>query len=75
MCPCKCHNPPEAYSKKECNVTCCPAERFESLRDKFAYAALTGMLANSERTGDPFNFSEAAYIYADAMMQARDKKN
>jgi hypothetical protein len=58
------------------------------LRDRFAAAALTGLLANPfllesmseimKKNGDEFskkyrNFTELAYFHADAMMKAREK--
>jgi hypothetical protein len=51
-----------------------------SLRDMFAIAALTGILANpSEEEWDTIedaadDLCEVAYIYADAMLKARGKK-
>lgn len=45
------------------------AER-EKLRDQFAMAALTGILANTEWHGTPVL---AAYQYADGMLAARDE--
>lgn len=44
-----------------------------TLRDYFAAAALTGLLASS--TGDqPENFAKGAYLMADAMLAAREDK-
>ena len=42
-----------------------------SLRDWFAGKALQGMLANSKRCGDVIAFTGDAYIFADAMLEAR----
>jgi len=49
----------------------------ETLRDRFAMAALTGLLSNAFHTGKPNSgFSatcaDAAYEFADAMMKARE---
>lgn len=44
-----------------------------SIRDKFAMAALTGLIACPETEGTPSSFSAAAYRYADAMLAAGDK--
>ena len=68
----------------------CVAEEMEreraELRDRFAMAALTGVLANSflletmseimKKNGDKFsenyrNYTELAYFHADAMLKAR----
>lgn len=54
-----------------------PAET-ETLRDRFAMAALQGLLAcdamNAESDGDPKKwYSSRAYKYADAMLAARKK--
>jgi len=43
------------------------------LRDLFAVAALAGMLADHETNGEPSDFAEAAYSFADAMLTARSK--
>jgi len=40
-----------------------------TMRDYFAAAALTGLLAN----GDPLMCCEKAYQYADGMLRERDK--
>ena len=50
----------------------------ETLRDKFAMAALQGILANNEDLfidGEPINIklSRIAYGYADAMLAQREK--
>lgn len=42
-----------------------------SLRDYFAAQALVGMLAHPTANGNYTEFSEWAYKYADAMMEAR----
>ena len=42
-----------------------------SLRDYFAAAALTGMLADSESVGSNQEIGEAAYRVADAMLKVR----
>jgi hypothetical protein len=48
-------------------------ELFESLRDRFACAALTGMLANSRTppTIESEEYAEGAYKLADAMLKVR----
>lgn len=45
----------------------------KTLRDEFAMAALTGMLANPECDTDRFLLGRCAYEYADAMMAERKK--
>lgn len=44
-----------------------------TMRDWFAGQALQGALANTLRTGSPVEFAEAAYSYADAMIEQRNK--
>jgi len=48
-------------------------EPTETLRDKFAMAALTGMLANSMRYCPCEETAEEAYQFADAMIEQRNK--
>lgn len=43
----------------------------KTLRDEFAMAALTGLLADSSRDHQPQVYVSAAYEYADAMLEAR----
>jgi len=43
------------------------------LRDQFAIVALTGLL-NSGGGGDPSEDAVEAYLYADAMLKAREEK-
>lgn len=43
-----------------------------TLRDEFAMAALTGLLSDPTSSG-PEGCATAAYLYADAMMEARKK--
>jgi len=54
-----------------------PVSEGATLRDEFAMSALTGMaLSNHHFVPDawgPRNAAEAAYQYADAMMEARKK--
>lgn len=45
-----------------------------TLRDYFAAAAITGLLANERRRCDPDGFAGDAYMTADAMMAARERK-
>lgn len=49
-----------------------------TLRDQFAMAALTGMLANSNTKGDisglQAHLPDMAYGFADAMLAAREAK-
>ena len=47
------------------------AQARAELRDRFAMAALTGLLAYPEEGGAPQRYSEIAYEYADAMLKAR----
>ena len=49
------------------------AQQKKTLRDEFAMAALTGMLAGSPNDGSWQHFVEVAYKFADAMMQERMK--
>lgn len=42
-----------------------------TLRDYFAGEALAGMLADPDSDGDPASFGDRAYMYADAMLKAR----
>lgn len=46
-----------------------------TLRDQFAMAALTGMLACHTVDGSVKALCRAAYDYADAMMEARNAKD
>ena len=43
-----------------------------SLRDYFAAKAMQGLVANNNT--NPFEISKAAYVVADAMLEARQKK-
>jgi hypothetical protein len=43
-----------------------------SLRDWFAGQALAGMLADHERNGYPKDYAKNAYLFADAMIAARN---
>lgn len=45
-----------------------------TLRDQFAMAALTGLLSCEETSGDPDEFAEWSYEYADVMLAAREAK-
>lgn len=44
------------------------------LRDQFAMAALTGILSDLDSSGSKDFIATRAYIYADAMLEARKKK-
>lgn len=44
-----------------------------SLRDYFAAAALTGLLAHPNQSTDVPAFAKAAYHFADAMLKEREK--
>lgn len=46
----------------------------KTLRDEFAMAALTGLIANPQNMNALKQNAEAAYRYADAMLEARKKK-
>ena len=59
----------EAMGHPSAKITFMP-ER-PTLRDQFAMAALTGILANAERTGSMVESTEGAYAFADAMLKAR----
>ena len=51
-----------------------PAPEVETLRDEFAMAALTGMMADHTAPNRPPEFfADLAYKYANAMMEARKK--
>lgn len=43
----------------------------KNMRDEFAMAALTGLLADSETDEDPAILCDAAWNYADLMMEQR----
>lgn len=45
----------------------------EQLRDQFAMAALGALLINNRFDGYPEEYASHAYMYADAMLEARDK--
>jgi len=45
----------------------------EHLRDMFAAAALTGMLANNKETQNDDELVESAYTLADLMLEERDR--
>jgi hypothetical protein len=51
----------------------CLSDDPPTLRDRFAMAALTGMLAENQLDGEPESFVRAAYRYADLMLAAREK--
>ena len=57
------HNQPPAYQLQ-------PIGPIATLRDQFAMAALTGLLANPDAAKYK-DRAEVAYNYADAMMEAR----
>ena len=44
------------------------------LRDTFAAAALTGLLSNTDRDGSESAYARDAYLFADAMLKAREGK-
>jgi hypothetical protein len=50
---------------------------WDELRDRFAAAALTGIIASPVHERMPYAFAAArcAYEYADAMLKARDNKS
>ena len=56
---------PEQYNKTIEEV------ETKKLRDQFAMAALTGILGNSELCINISESTAEAYIYADAMLEAR----
>ena len=45
----------------------------QELRDYFAAAALTGLIANAERDGSAEDYSKDAYLFADAMLKERQR--
>lgn len=49
------------------------AREVAELRDRFAMAALTGILASPEHVSDVEIITGSAYQWADAMMKARDQ--
>ena len=69
--------PGEYYEKITCpDGTTMPARRTSSgmsLRDYFAAAALTGLVASKD-PGSINEITECAYDYADAMLAERDKR-
>lgn len=44
-----------------------------TLRDQFAMAAFTGLLANSDLIGETEDYARWAYQHADAMLKEREK--
>ena len=52
-----------------------PAPKTATLRDQFAMAALTGIMANHESWGNAQERAERAYEIADAMMKEREAKS
>lgn len=44
-----------------------------SLRDYFAAAAITGLLAQTHEAGSAHEFARQAYVVADAMLKERAK--
>ncbi|MFN7882996.1 MAG: hypothetical protein ACK5PF_08295 [bacterium] len=63
--------PPHAQAREEAMLREKAAARAE-LRDRFAMAALTGLLANpAEARISPAEWTYDAYRFADAMMKAR----
>ena len=61
-----------AAREKEWLEACAKHERQE-LRDRFAMAALTGVLAHPTRFNNSYDdVAESAWDYADAMMKARN---
>ena len=50
-----------------------PEQPKKTLRDEFAMAALSGLLACADTSGTDQDFAERAYEYADEMMKARTK--
>ena len=61
--------PCESYGLKNGKETTVPAQGM-SLRDYFAGQALVGMLASNSRSW----CAEDSYVYADAMLKAREVK-
>jgi hypothetical protein len=59
----------ENLSELHCSLLTVNQER-ATLRDQFAMAALTGLLSDPESSG-PKGCADAAYSYADAMMEHR----
>ncbi len=49
----------------------CDIETGMSLRDYFAAKAMQALLGNPEIDGEPSAYSQLAYKYADAMLNAR----
>jgi hypothetical protein len=45
------------------------------LRDRFAMAALMGLLANPNSDGTQYDYAKWAHEYADAMMKAREENS
>jgi hypothetical protein len=49
------------------------ADCYSDRRDRFAAAALTGLLANNGRDGSALGFTGDAVLFADALIAALDK--
>ena len=56
------------------DATTSTTEKVASLRDYFAAAALTGILADPNGSGHLQEVSGFAYLVADAMLAARERK-
>jgi hypothetical protein len=57
---------------------CCGEAEFkQALREEFATAALQGMCGNSSmpKSFSPENAAKAAYVFADAMLAAREARS
>lgn len=78
-CTCNCHEKEVDFHGECCREH--ERSKIKTLRDEFACAALTGFITiggirgHLDGSGDVEEVSEWVYKYADAMMQARDKKN
>lgn len=59
--------------KREAGVRPSNAPATKTLRDEFAMAALTGLLASGPYDCDQHGLASDAYLYADAMLAAREE--
>lgn len=62
----------EESLKKPMPIQFTPMPEMPTLRDQFAMAALSGLLSDPSSSG-PKGSAQAAYEYADAMIEARKK--
>lgn len=65
--------PAFASTLKICGCDAQARHQGMTLRDYFAAAALTGLIASPDAVNDDSKIARAVYVYADAMLEARKK--